>query len=193
MLDQSSLRKTKLNQRKKLSKDVVEAHSAVICTRLANLPEFNDSQIIAAYWPMSGEIDTHALISLCWKSGKKCYLPKIKPSFQMEFYQYEQDTPLELNSMSIAEPMNSNLISPDQLDVVLTPVVAFDASGHRLGFGLGFYDRCFAFLQNENKTAIKPILIGLAHAFQEVPAIDPNPWDVPLNKIITETGIFNCR
>lgn len=188
MQDQYSLRQDILKQRKKLTKTTIANNSAIISSYLAELPEFQNSQLIGAYLPLAGEIDTKAIISLCWELGKKCYIPKIKPNYQLQFCRYEKHTPLQLNSQGIAEPKSAETVLPEQLDLVLVPVVVFDARGHRIGFGAGYYDRCFAFLLH--KTLNTPRLIGLAHSFQEVKTITPNVWDVPLNEIITEKSIF---
>ena len=73
-----------------------------------------------------------------------------------------------------------------ELEVVLLPLVAVDWSGNRLGHGTGYYDRTFAFRRDRDT----PILIGLAHRFQVVESIEPSPWDVPVDLVVTETGIF---
>lgn len=191
MQNRNVLRQTLLSQRKNLNQSVIDSHSASVCTHLAKLPEFKNHQIIGVYWPLVGEIDTHPIISLCWKLGKQCFLPKIKPNFQMEFCRYEKNTALEYNRLLMAEPKNSERILPEQLDLVLVPLVGFDAAGHRLGFGTGYYDRCFAFLKTMSSR--KPLLIGLSHSFQEVTQLTPQPWDVNLNKIITEKGVCRCQ
>lgn len=191
MQDQYSLRQAILEQRKKLHDDIIAQNSAIISSQLTELPEFKTSQLIGAYLPLAGEVDTKAIISLCWKLGKKCFIPKIKPNYQLEFYRYEEHTPLKTHGKFISEPDSTETVLVEQLDLVLVPLVVFDARGHRIGFGAGFYDRCFAFLLEKNLN--KPQLIGLAHSFQQVTAISPNQWDVPLNKIITEKTIFTCR
>ena len=77
-------------------------------------------------------------------------------------------------------------MEPTELEVVLVPLVAVDWSGNRLGHGAGYYDRTFAFRRDRDH----PVLIGLAHQFQVVESIKPSPWDVPVDLIVTETGIF---
>jgi 5-formyltetrahydrofolate cyclo-ligase len=80
------------------------------------------------------------------------------------------------------------LIDPDQLDLVIVPLVAFDKSGNRLGKGGGYFDRTFEFL-NEAPRPKKPFLCGIAYALQALPSIEPEPWDVKLNAVITEEKI----
>jgi len=94
---------------------------------------------------------------------------------------------LEPNFYGIPEPRPIELIDPRTLDLVLTPLVAFDRSGNRIGVGAGYYDRCFAFLWRRRHW-FKPKLIGTAYALQCIDPIDPNPWDVPLWGAVTEDG-----
>jgi 5-formyltetrahydrofolate cyclo-ligase len=75
------------------------------------------------------------------------------------------------------------------LDVILMPLVAFDGQGNRLGMGAGYYDRTLAFLRHRRHWR-KPRIIGLAYEFQRMPALPAEPWDVPLDGIITEAGFY---
>lgn len=188
MQDKNTQRLSLLQQRKILTKQVIADHSTAICNQLINLSEFQKSQMIGVYWPLTGEIDTHSIISKCWELAKVCYLPKIGVNLQMDFCRYDKDTTLKINQMKIPEPINKEMLSPTDLDLVLIPLVAFDAKGHRLGFGAGYYDRCFAF--RKNLLMAKPWLVGLAHSFQEVNAIHSDPWDVNLDLVLTEKNVI---
>ena len=77
-----------------------------------------------------------------------------------------------------------------RLDVVLVPLVAFDRRGTRLGHGAGYYDAAFAFRHRSRRT--RPVLVGLAHAFQEVDHIDEREWDVPLDVVVTDRAVIDC-
>ena len=78
--------------------------------------------------------------------------------------------------------------NPKRLDLVFMPLVAFDKNSNRLGMGGGFYDRCFAFRNTTQQDNIRtrPLLIGCAHALQEMSSLKPEKWDVPLDGILTE-------
>lgn len=107
----------------------------------------------------------------------------------MEFHLYQGQRRLVKNKFDILEPHTSSpSIIPQQLDLILMPLVAFDASGNRLGMGGGYYDRALSFKRNGIRTA--PILIGLAHSQQQSPALTPEVWDVSLDYIATEKKIF---
>src|SRR5687767_13746260 len=94
------------------------------------------------------------------------------------------------NRFGIPEPTGRRC-APQQLDLVLLPLVAFDRRGARLGMGGGFYDRTFAFLRVAGRR--KPRLVGLAHHFQEVAQLPREPWDVPLAAIVTERGWVSVK
>jgi len=79
-------------------------------------------------------------------------------------------------------------MDPDQLDVVLVPLVAFDLTCNRIGMGGGFYDRSFEFRKN---TPAPPTLVGVAHAFQQVKDVLAQPWDVPLDFVATDNGVLS--
>ena len=71
------------------------------------------------------------------------------------------------------------------MDIIFVPLVAFDRNGNRLGMGGGFYDRALAFTQNSTNLS-RPLLLGLAHHFQEVERLTSKKWDIPLNGILTD-------
>jgi 5-formyltetrahydrofolate cyclo-ligase len=75
---------------------------------------------------------------------------------------------------------------PADLTVVLVPLVLFGRGGARAGRGAGYYDRTFAWLRDVDRPST-PLLVGLAHDFQEAPELVPNPWDVALDVVVTPT------
>jgi 5-formyltetrahydrofolate cyclo-ligase len=95
------------------------------------------------------------------------------------------------NRFKIPEPRfeKNRLIAPELLDLVITPLLAFDGKGHRIGMGAGFYDRTFSFL-NRSPRPSKPLLCGLAYAFQQVADTEPEGWDVSLDYVVTEEGVM---
>jgi len=151
-----------------------------------------NSQRIAAYLAADGEMDPAPLIECLWSLGKTIYLPVLVPFARnrLWFARFEPDARLETNRYGIPEPQQRELIKPGALDLVLTPLVAYDHAGHRIGMGGGFYDRSFAFLHGRQHWR-KPALLGIAYAFQQQPAITPNSWDVPLDGIATEAGLHH--
>jgi 5-formyltetrahydrofolate cyclo-ligase len=103
----------------------------------------------------------------------------------MTFARWRHDDRFVTSRFGIDEPLpTARRVAPQRLDVVLVPLVAFDREGTRLGHGAGYYDAAFAFRRGAGRT--RPVLVGLAHAFQEIDHIDRREWDVPLDIVVTE-------
>ena len=98
--------------------------------------------------------------------------------------------PLCPNRYGIPEPRvpRSRWVRAAMLDLILVPLVAFDRAGGRLGMGGGYYDATLAFLHHRHHW-LKPRIVGAAFAFQELPAVPQEPWDVSLTAIVTERGV----
>jgi 5-formyltetrahydrofolate cyclo-ligase len=147
---------------------------------IANALWFRRSQRIAFYQAMPGEVDPRCLMQRALDLHKTCYLPVCDPLHRQRlfFVPYFSGMPLKYNRYGIAEPSLKIYppCKPFALDLVFVPLVAFDRCGNRLGSGKGYYDRTFAHQ--------KPQLVGLAYDFQEVPQLIPQPWDIPLDKIV---------
>ncbi len=158
-----------------------------LCRRLKHQPLFLRSRHIAFYLPNDGEIDPRPLLAAALACGKHCYLPVLKPGSEnrLWFVRYDLDTPLYKNRFGIPEPRADyrRAIDATQLDLVLMPLVGFDAAGGRMGMGGGFYDRTFAY-KNKSPSS-KTYLLGLAHSCQRVEQLDVAPWDIPLAAIAT--------
>lgn len=158
--------------------------SQAVLRRLAKLPLFLSSQHIAFYLANDGEVNPQPLMQLAHLSGKSCYLPVIKPDNSLRFVRYRPGAPLINNRYGIAEPCGRRgQISPQKLDIVIMPLVAFDRQGGRLGMGGGFYDRSF---QSSARARRGPVLLGLSYAFQEVEYLELEAWDIKLAVIATE-------
>lgn len=177
---------------------VQERHlSAERCARmLCNHPRFRNAQRIAVYLSADGELDTQALIARGWEMGKQLYLPVLLPQGEnrLWFARYAPDTALQPNRFNILEPAHPTRtrVAPLGLDLVLTPLVAFDTHGHRLGMGGGFYDRSFAYLLR-HRTWLRPRLIGLAYDFQKQSSLSSQRWDVPLHAVATDHQLYIFR
>lgn len=152
--------------------------------QLQQLSLWNNAQHIALYMSCDGEIGTFDLIHQLWREEKQVYLPVVDEQW-MHFVLFTPDTPLEGNRFNVPEPLGVP-VSSDTLDLICVPLTAFDAQGHRLGMGGGFYDRCFA----HHDASTKPQLIGLAHDFQQVDCIETQMWDVPLMGIVTDRDFY---
>lgn len=191
--ERKNLRTSILSKRNVLTHQEKQHASDLISKQLSGKLFFLRSKRIAFYFANGGEVDTSRLLEKALSLGKECYLPILHPTKQnqMWFGRYEPGNALDKNRYGILEPCptTSSLISPRDLDLVITPLVAFDDKGNRLGMGGGFYDRTFSFLLEEKRG--KPKLVGLAYEFQHVPEIDTHPNDVPLDIVFTENAIYS--
>lgn len=150
---------------------------------------------LAFYVASDGEIDPSNLINHSLKCGNSCYLPTLHPLQQKRLYfiPFNASTVLRKNRFGIDEPLlvSSKITPPWTLDVIFLPLVAFDRMGSRMGMGSGFYDRTLASRQGPSNR--KPLLVGLAHSFQEVDKLRTAAWDVPLDFIATEKELITAN
>jgi 5-formyltetrahydrofolate cyclo-ligase len=157
-------------------------------------PLVERSRYIAAYLSNDGEVDTRPIIENLWARGDKtCYLPILRSSPQRSlwFGPYAPETALTPNKFHIPEPAigEDTISEPWRLDLALVPLVAFDLSGNRIGMGGGYYDRTFAYLRDSAQPR-SPILIGLAFECQKWEQLPAEPWDIPLNGVVTEEAFY---
>lgn len=147
--------------------------------------EFHAARTIACYLPMRDEVDSRPVIARAWRANKQIFCPVVTRDGEMIFRHLAPDSPVERGAFGIWEPASGDEISPRNLDLVITPLVAFDAKRHRIGMGGGYYDRCFTFLKHRAYW-LRPKLLGIAFECQKVEKIPPNPWDIRLYSVITE-------
>ncbi len=183
------IRKQIRQARQQLSNAQQQQAAQALTQQFLNLPELLNSQHIAVYLHNDGEIATTELIRALWQLGKSVYLPMLHPftAGHLLFQRYQSDTVLISNKYGIAEPILSSqdIKVVAELELILTPLVAFDAQGQRMGMGGGFYDRTFA-----KQPLAQRRMIGLAHDCQRVDNIPTEAWDVPLPVVITPSTIY---
>ena len=138
------------------------------------------AEIVALYRAMGSELDTDALANSLHQSGVRLCLPVvIERDAAMIFRAWAPGEPLELDAAGCPAPLPlSEVVAPD---LILTPLLAFDAHGGRLGQGGGYYDRTFAILPQAMR-------VGFAYAGQEVEPLTLEPHDMRLHGVLTETG-----
>jgi 5-formyltetrahydrofolate cyclo-ligase len=140
--------------------------------------------IIAGFWPLDGEIAISPLLNGLAERGYKLCLPVTpKRGEPLNFRSWMPGDALEEGRFKTMHPKADIAAIPDY---ILTPLLAYDRFGHRLGYGAGYYDRTFAALQNAFR-------LGCAFSAQEVPNVPNGPNDISLNAIATERGVFNIK
>lgn len=185
--DKRQLRRTLRARRQALSASRQRRAAMSLQTVLAPHPLLLRCRRTALYLPQDGELDPRPLARALLARNHQLFLPVIDPIRHggrlLRFARWRPgQTPLRPNRFGIPEPPGRRTPAWS-LDLVLMPLVAFDRRGNRLGMGGGFYDRSFA---ADRQRPGRPLLVGLAHAFQEVSDLPTAPHDVPLDAIVTD-------
>lgn len=159
-----------------------------LCERVIKLPEYRNAQRIAAYFAVNGEISLGPVIDHALDQGKQVYLPNLDQK-SLRFSPYFREQKMRINRFKLPEPdvSDNQMLQPGELDLVLAPLVVFDAERNRIGMGGGYYDRSFAFRKQGKE---KPVLIGVAHEVQKVESLIPEAWDVRLDMVVTDQARY---
>lgn len=182
---QSEIRKEVRAMRSALEPAYRDAASAKIAEKIFRAHWFSRAENIASYLSVGAEVDSWPVITRAWQMGKRIFAPVVQENMFMQFREITMESDLTGTSFGLYEPHSGALISPRKLDIVITPLVAFDKKMNRVGMGGGCFDRTFAFLRNR-RSYRHPKLIGVAFACQEVEKIDANAWDIPLFQVLTD-------
>ena len=191
----AALRVQKREQRRCLHSSEQAQHATQLAHQITRHPRFLSCRRIACYLANDGEIDPIYIIEQAWLRGKEVYLPVLQPlKNRLHFAPFELESRMCINKYGIQEPAAhpNNYLVAQQIDLMLVPLVAFDANNNRLGMGGGFYDRSLAYLSNRQYNK-KPYLIGLAHELQKTGQLPTKKWDVRMDAIATEEKIYNSR
>lgn len=160
---------------------------------LEALPEYHTDARVAGYWAVGGELALNLIIPPLLARGQQFLLPLIDRQRELHFAPWRTGMEVAPNRYGIPEPVEATqTLAAFQLDLVLVPLLGFDRRGNRLGYGGGYYDRSFAFL-NDQARPTEPLLVGVGYAAQELAQIEPASWDVPLDFIATESELINCH
>lgn len=179
-----TLRQQILARRRALSHDQWRASSQMAQQKLFSLKEFVQAHCIALYAPAHNETDTAGILAEAFAAGKRVLYPAVCDD-RMVFRQVEGLGNLAEGCFGILEPCPTGCDhQADEPDLIVVPGVAFDLSGHRIGYGKGFYDR---FLQHPGR---KAHLVGLCHDFQLIDgAIPAEGHDIRMDLIVTDQRI----
>lgn len=163
------------------------AASAAACERVARLPAFAAAKTIMLYLPLPGEVDCTVLLQRCLQRGQTASVPRVDwKACAMEAVTIAtlDDAALVVDERGLRTPRDGEMVSPNRIDVVIVPGIAFDKHGHRLGRAGGFYDRFLARLSPSTLT------IGLAFEAQIVEDLPIAGHDVALKMIATEARLI---
>ncbi|WP_370881966.1 5-formyltetrahydrofolate cyclo-ligase [Labrys wisconsinensis] len=154
------------------------AAAARIAARLDGLLPELAGRTVSLYWPMRGEPDLRSWLAAAVGRGACCALPLVvEKNAPLVFRSWRPGEPLARGVWNIPVPAEGSVVTPD---VVLAPLVGFDAAGYRLGYGGGYFDRTLAALP------ARPLVIGIGYAGAAIATIRPLAHDIPMDVIVTE-------
>lgn len=190
-LTRAQIRSQIRSTRRDLSGQQQQQDAAKLLQQLIHHKKVLNAQKIAVSLAHDGEIDTLEFIKWCWENNKQVYLPVVHPFSKghLLFLKYTTDSEMLINKYGIYEPKleQSQTCPLSELDIIFTPLVAFDQYGNRIGMGGGYYDRMLA-PWFKNKNGAYPI--GLAHDCQQIEKLPIEKWDIPLPEIITPSNHY---
>ncbi|MFV0363070.1 MAG: 5-formyltetrahydrofolate cyclo-ligase [Suipraeoptans sp.] len=189
-MDKKQIRSTIIAKRNTLTEEQLASKSQIIREKIIISKEFQKAKHIMLFAAFGSELRLLPLIDIIIKLGKHPYFPVVdKDTMQIFPIEVKRSEDLLSGYYGIPEP-NKKYFTPEtykQLDLVLTPAVAFDHQGNRLGYGAGFYDRFFPLLNKDIKK------IGVAFHEQIVNSLPFEKHDIPLDTIITDHEILYIR
>lgn len=184
-MKKSDIRDRILAKRVNLDKTFVENASEKIYQRLSKTEEFCNAKTIMFYVSKDNEVSTHSMIKNAIDAGKKICVPytdRINHTICPVIIE-DMEKDLAPGAFGILEPKEKKESHTILIDLIITPGIAFDENGYRLGWGKGYYDR---FLEKLNRIP----RIGLAYDFQIVKELPRDKHDVPVDMVITEKRII---
>lgn len=179
----SGLRKDALARRAALDPEFRAEAARSVSFHFFDKIAFSPEDAIAGYWSIRDELDCQPILVKLVDAGQTVILPVVTGADEpLEMRVWSPDTPLyEAGFGTLAPPDLAPRMDPD---VILVPLLGFDAAGTRLGYGGGYYDRTLAAM------ATRPMLVGLAFAAQRFDHIPRARHDVPLDAVVTEEGVL---
>ncbi len=191
--DKDFLRRMLRQRRRELPMDRVVTFSHTIGLHVLALPVYRAARRVALYQSIHNEVDTDLLIRQAWYDDVDVLLPRVVtvPDCRMVFATWCADDVLQRGAFGILEPAHPQQVLPCQaladVDILCVPLLGFDRSGRRLGYGAGCYDRCLAAIVGK-----RPVLIGLAYSMQEVDSVPCQSYELRLDYVVTEREVMSC-
>ncbi|MEM0911963.1 MAG: 5-formyltetrahydrofolate cyclo-ligase [Pseudomonadota bacterium] len=205
--DRQSIRQAFRQRRQRLSAADQKQAAIELLENLIEQRLLTPKTHVALYKTHDAELSTEPTIHYCWQNNIEVYLPVLHPFSKghLLFLHYTKQSHMQQNIYGIMEPrLDVSVVCPvQQLDVLFTPLVAFDENGNRLGMGGGFYDRTLSAFAVDNvikQSKVKqqgkqrdhiPTVIGIAHDVQRTQSLPAETWDIPLPIIATPSRVYS--
>jgi 5-formyltetrahydrofolate cyclo-ligase len=192
MSEEDGLRaKADLRRRMRQARDAISSHdrarmAEAVAQRLLELPEAASARTLLLFYSFGSEVGTGGIVARIRAQGKHLLLPYVEGD-AMEATEVREGDELIRAPYGAREPARRVPIDPVEVDMVVTPGLAFDRRGHRLGYGGGFYDRYLARLRPGT------VRVGIGFAVQVVDRVPAGPGDQRVDLVVTEAGVIDCR
>lgn len=178
-MEEKNTIRTFIRQQKSLHTiEQLAAMSEPVCNSISHGGQWRLCTTVLLYYPLSDEVDVRPLIQMAYQAGYQVLLPVVLGE-ELELRLYQGDDSLRAGAYNIMEPVGP-LFPPeeyDQIQMAIVPGMAFDAAGHRLGRGKGYYDRLLPLLPQAYK-------IGVCYPFQFLTDIPCEEHDISMNEVI---------
>jgi 5-formyltetrahydrofolate cyclo-ligase len=180
------LRQKYLARRNRLSAMEAEEASTAI-KDIFKESGFSSFENVMLYKSFGREMSVDGIMALLQEKGARTYVPVVIGRHEMAAVEIDRNTFFKEDPFGIPTPVGKTAADPEKMDLILVPGIVFDTKGGRIGHGAGYYDR---FL----KKAVNAVKTGVSYEFQVVPELGClDEQDVPMDFIITEKGIRNCK
>jgi len=182
--DWKEVLRQQMREAKKQHQEQLAGMSEAVVEKLHGMMESRNVRTVMAYWPLKDEVDIRPLIDRLVEQGRTVVLPKVLDDETMELRRYTSRDDLREGAFHIMEPVGELFTDYEAIDVALVPGMAFDAAGHRLGRGKGYYDRFLAEHLAPCPLPLAPRLIGACFPFQRVAEVPSEEHDVCMDEIV---------
>jgi 5-formyltetrahydrofolate cyclo-ligase len=187
--EKARIRQEMIARRRILSGEEIAERGRSILQRLLSLPEYRGARLVHCFVSMPDEVDTRALIEEALATGKRVAVPVVERG-RRDLRHAEISALADLRpegTWGLYQPAPGRIrpVAPGEIGLVVVPGLAFDPQGNRIGFGAGYYDR---FLRG-----VAAPKVGVACAFQVLPAVPVTGQDAPVDLIVTEEGVYRCK
>ena len=186
-MKKDQIRKIYLKKREELSFSIFEEESSLLIKNSIKLINKYPPSCIHCFLPIhsKNEIDTMPIIQHCWENNVDVVVPVSNfENGTMKNAEFKPDTKTKQAKYNISEPINPVWVNDEMIDMIITPLLAFDGEGYRVGFGKGFYDRFFASLNKD----VQRIGISLFESCENIE--DINEHDIPLTHCVTPNKTY---
>ncbi|SHF61112.1 5-formyltetrahydrofolate cyclo-ligase [Ornithinibacillus halophilus] len=186
-MDKSELRSFAINKLKNIDEHEKKIIEENLTTKLTGSDLWKQANTIGITISKGFEWETKTIIEQGWAAGKTIAVPKCLPeSKEMQFYSFTDYSELEVVYYNLLEPKpeSNKEINSNEIDLLIVPGLLFDKKGYRIGFGGGYYDRYLVNYPN--------VTISLAFHEQLLDSIPTEPFDIPVQYIVTNEQIVEC-